>query len=312
MSRIYTTFTELRDSEDFPKVSSQTRTDILGVLELELDPTVGTTGELDREELVKGIRHLLMENENGKKLMNARKSDSPAINNIFYFSDQVGEGCMEGALHGGVGSIFVWVSLVFCSAFVCNWYGLLGSLKTASSEESSITKTLKVIFSLGPSLVLGFWIYGLLTTLFEEQMQPVPQSVSPNVSPIMDSALSTTFSIVVRFLASFGAQGAVYGGLSSLFAKYPCIPSQSRDVEQGLYVMPKHVEEALGNVKRLLITGWERNGDDLEQCKDFTHYAIILHLAKLSGTDNTHEHNVSNTPSPNSNDTDERSLLLTK
>lgn len=291
---------ELYDSPFYPNVSSQTRTDIIGALGIELQGiTVSEGGKFSLEELNQGLRYILLANKEYHSYIK-RSSDQSSCRStyddpfVFTGSDLAlwaivlndsnhhsNGNCFNGSNcsgEGGEGAFVICTAIVVLACAFGFCYCTGKNIKhTVAGVESKPIKFFKIASAAAVFTAAALLAWYLLPG---DYTSDAFKKESPKNAQISSVLLHGVLSV---FIGTFAAVIISY-----LNKKVICAPKKS-------LTPTKELLDELENVIKLLKSDYVKPGDDREQCIAFTKEVIRCYLNSISN-DLTTKENPSNFP----------------
>lgn len=270
--------------EKYPKVSSQTKTDIIGAIGYDIEGnSENEGGKFTKEQLVQGLRYLLIKND---KLNNYREtttridrlafydpfyapsSDWLLINLLILNSDyHHHDDCTTHAIstdcNGGDGETAIMVcccvalSLAAAGFCICSGVNTMDTLN--KEEEAKTTKiakiTLYLLASILPAAVLGYYLHDK------------PKNDFNFTSETAEKIAIFTLRYVVPIMV-----GAAVYALTSYIGKQITIEKKPS----------AELLAELSTIKRLLEMNYSRPGDDTNECREFIKAVVRYYIDEIS------------------------------
>lgn len=265
---------ELYDLNKFPGVSQQTRTDIINTVGIDVNGlTLNEGGKFTEEELCEGLRYLIATNKDLHIYL--EKSQSPGSNtsssnhdpfyiptshdffpylllNSTYSSGDSGvpsDGCHGRCDSDGAAYICIAITALALVAGFCYCTGK-NTYSTIESNESNSVKTAKIILTLSVFAATFTLIYCFV--------------------PIDDEFIRAMVALpIAAALAAFSSYTS---------KKFPCLPKIASPEKELL--------DELQTVKQILERGYDRPGDNKEQCKQFVKEVVRYYIQTISKENN--------------------------
>ena len=252
----------LYNPENFKRVSSQTRTDIIGMIDYDIDGLAKEEGgKFTYEELCNGLHYLLATNkdlhayiEQNKSQISSSESDpfiipSRALRDL----EGLGNCCLdcgspEICIVFGVLVMILWV-------FVFTYENIRDMLK---SEEPSVVKMAKVIANLIVFIGVIAPVWFFMPTIYVVGLS---------------SAFAVFCGVVAAALFSYASKTIL------------CFPPKQKNLDELLKPSDELLEE-LGVIKKMLKENYTRKGDDKAACMEFLKTVVRLHINAISKPEN--------------------------
>lgn len=258
----------LYNPKNFDGVSLQTRTDIIGLIDLDIDGLAQEEGgKFTHEELCKGLHYLLTTNKDLQDYIEQNKSQTSSSDPFVIPSlglKKLGEvSCLPLALAGGNNDAVLFVGcvyLVLCiltALFWVFWFTYGNILDMLKNEEPSFVKITKIIASL---------------IVFIGVMAPLA---------FFMPSLPGFYGLGIVFAFFCGAVATALFSYAN--KKILCFPNKQENLNESLKPSQELLEE-LGCIEKTLT--YARKGDNKEVCMEFAKTVVRLHIKSISKPEN--------------------------
>lgn len=284
-------FKDLYNDKRFSGVSSQTKTDIISAIGIDVNEAKEdvAASKFTQQELKDALHYLLAteakQNPNVQRLVVRENThvSSLYVGNPFYFGNNdpflwywSGHPINHGGGFGGnincgggngEGAALMCAAALVCSAGCCC---VICTEPTINGPESRIVKTAKVTTSAltGAAVFVFLLVYLLKNEIWRSSL------VDDNH---WDVEGYQAFLVLVSAFSGLFSSGAV----ATVNNIWRCLPNQERQIPKPSAAVLEALKD-LETVKTFLSRGWSRPNDDREQCDAFIREVVMTYINTIA------------------------------